>query len=266
MKHDAFSRNTALPRRAVPRSGFSLVEVALALIVASFGLLSVFGIFPVSLRQSQMSRSDMVEGAFASALLQTLGGNIRMIDDISVWNDPKKFWKAAAEGTGLSATITDGKNGSKYVHDLHLSALDGEWTGHPFSPMTTYVAHHYGNESSDAENIWFVAAEREKPEDNPIPAIDSGKLVQPAQYLVRLACIRRPARKATGKRSSSWALPTGKVYADPVGKWEGVSSRDREAVLPNIYVLSVVSSDRYFPDVFIHEPVFSQEFTFIHRP
>ena len=27
MKHDAFSRNTALPRRAVPRSGFSLVEV-----------------------------------------------------------------------------------------------------------------------------------------------------------------------------------------------------------------------------------------------
>ena len=44
------------------------------------------------------------------------------------------------------------------------------------------------------------------------------------------------------------------------------SVAQRKAVLPNIYQISVVSTDRGFPDVFIREPVFSQEFTFVHRP
>ena len=245
------------------RGGFSLVEVALALVVAAGGLITVFGIFPISLRQSQMSRSDMAESAFASSLLQILGGNIRMIDDLAVWNDPIAFWKAAAAGTGLPQTITDAANGSKHVHKLHEDALDGQWTGHPFSPMTTYVASGYGNGANDEENIWFIAAEREA--TPAVPGIE--EMVQPAQYLIRLACVRRSARRATGLRNrNNRALPTQAVRAEAVGKWEDASETEREAILPNVYVLSVVSSDRAFPDVFIREPVFSQEFTFIHRP
>ena len=36
--------------------------------------------------------------------------------------------------------------------------------------------------------------------------------------------------------------------------------------LPNVYIVSVVSSNRGYPDVYIREPLYSQEFTFIHRP
>ena len=253
---------------AARAGGFSLVEVTLALLVAAGGLLTIFGVFPVSLRQSQMSRSDMSETAFADAVLQTLGGNIREIDDISVWQDPIKFWAAAAEGTGLPATISDNDNGSAKVHGLHESALDGTFTGRAgadgkaglkLSPMATYVASTYANQSGDKENVWYVACEREKTPDP--PGIET--LVQPAQYLIRLACVRRKANAATGVRNNKWALPTSQIQAEKIGKWKNV---DRGAVLPNIYVISVVSTDRGFPDVFIREPVFSQEFTFVHRP
>ena len=39
-----------------------------------------------------------------------------------------------------------------------------------------------------------------------------------------------------------------------------------DVYLPNIYVVSVVSSSRGYPDVYIREPLYSQEYTFIHRP
>ena len=238
--------------------------------VAAGGLVTVFGIFPVSLRQSQYSRSDMTESAFASSLLQALAGNIRMIDDISVWNEPKEFWKAAVAGTGLPTAISDADNGASAVYALHQKALKGDWTdrangkpGKALSPMATYVAHDYS--PSDDENIWYIAAERENKEQNPKPSIE--KLIQPAQYLIRFACVRRTARQATGVRNQrTRALPTSEVVAEPVGKWAKAGRDARVAVLPNVYVISVVSTDRYFPDVFIREPVFSQEFTFIHRP
>ena len=35
---------------------------------------------------------------------------------------------------------------------------------------------------------------------------------------------------------------------------------------PNVYVVSIVSSNRGYPDVYIREPLYSQEYTFIHRP
>lgn len=257
---------------AARAAGFSLVEVTLALLVAAGGLLTIFGVFPVSLRQSQMSRSDMTETAFADAVLQTMGGNIRAIDDISVWQDPVQFWAAAAEGTGLPGTISDKDNGSAAVRALHESALDGNFTdcagtdgkaGRKLSPMATFVASTYGNQGGDKENVWYIACERENTPDPP----GISELVQPAQYLIRLACIRRKALCATGVRRNNGTLPTDQIEAEMIGKWKNVSdANNRLAVLPNIYQISVVSTDRGFPDVFIREPVFSQEFTFVHRP
>ncbi len=243
------------PRRR--RAGFSLVEVALALVIAAGGLLSVFGVFPVSLRQSQMSRSDMSETGFASALLQTFGGRIRDIDDIAVWNDPKQFWKAAAKGSGLPETLSDSANGSKHVYELHQDALDGVATARPFSPLTTFVASGYENQSK--ENIWYFGREDF---EGSVP--DNEKLVLPAQYLVRLACIRRTANRASGNRLGTIEIYNGAPFS--VSAPLLVKELPDNAVLPNIYVISVVSTDRGFPDTFIREPVFSQEFTFVHRP
>jgi hypothetical protein len=235
------------------RAGFSLIEVALALIVAAGGMLAIFGVFPISLRQSQNSRSDMGEMTFASTVLQTLAGNIRAIDRIDVWNDPGKFWDAAVGTTGLpkfSAATTSAR-----MKELHDSAKNGNFTT-PFSPLTTYVAQTWEAQSQDEvtslpagkrENIWYFGAE--EPTTPTLPGAD--KIAVPAQYLIRLACVRRRARRNGADMTSS---------AD--------DSRHANASVfaPNVYIVSVVSTDRGFPDVYIREPLYSQEFVFVHRP
>lgn len=264
-------RSSFRPRGGSRREGFSLIEVALALMVVAVGLLAVFGIFPVSLRSSQMARSDLVESAFASSLLQTLGGNIRAIDDIAVWNDPLRFWKAAAKGTGLDEDITDARNGSKHVLDLFVKATTGSrddrWTGRAskggggYSPKLTFVAENAA--SNGTESVWYIAEEND---GRTVPEDDDRKLVKPAQFAIRLVCVRRDAKKAADVRDYDYGMDTSDVVQEPEGIWKNVAANTRSAVLPNLYIVSVVSTDRGFPDVFIREPLFSQEFYFVHRP
>lgn len=233
------------------RSGFSLIEVALALVVAAGGMLAIFGVFPISLRQSANSRSDMGELTFASTVLQTLAGNIRTIDRIDVWNDPSKFWNAAVGSTGLPKFSSGTSSAAMY--DLHQRAKNGGETS-PFSPATTYVAQFWEQQTQDEvtslpakdrENIWYFGAEEEKAPETP----SDDKIAVPAQYLIRLAAVRR-------------RVGNGNVLAPDTD-----SRHPGERVwAPNVYVISVISTDRGFPDVYIREPLYSQEFTFVHRP
>lgn len=235
------------------RAGFSLVEVALALIVAAGGMLAIFGVFPISLRQSQNSRSDMGEMTFASTVLQMLAGNIRAIDRIDIWNDPGKFWDAAVGTTGLPK-FSEGKT-SAWMKGQHDNALGGNLTS-PFSPATTYVAQLWRNQSQDEvtslpsgkqENIWYFGAE-----DMETPTIpEPDKIVLPAQYLIRLAVVRRRARHNG---------------ADMVAPATDTRHHGESVFAPNVYIVSIVSTDRGYPDVYIREPLYSQEFTFVHRP
>ncbi len=237
--------------RARRRSGFSLIEVALALVVAAGGMLAIFGVFPISLRQSANSRSDMGELTFASTVLQTLAGNIRAIDRIDVWNDPSKFWDAAVGSTGLpkfASGVSSADMKAKYD-----SALNGASTS-PFSPATTYVAQTWAAQTQDEvtslpankrENIWYFGEENTETPD--VPAAD--KIAVPAQYLIRLAAVRRRVGNGNVLAPDTDSRPPGeRVWA------------------PNVYIVSVVSTDRGFPDVYIREPLYSQEFTFVHRP
>lgn len=242
-----------IPTPVRRRAGFSLIEVALALVVAAGGMLAIFGVFPISLRQSQNSRSDMGELTFASTVLQTLAGNIRAIDRIDVWNDPGKFWDAAVGTTGLPK-FSAGKT-SAWMKGQHDSALQGNPTS-PFSPATTYVAQLWKAQTQDEvtslpsgsrENIWYFGAEEMDTPD--LPAED--KIALPAQYLIRLAAVRRHARSNGADMTASSddsRHPGAAVFA------------------PNVYVVSIVSTDRGYPDVYIREPLYSQEFTFVHRP
>lgn len=241
-------------------SGFSLVEVVLALLVAATGLLAVFGTIPGSLRQSQLARSDLIESGFGSTVLQVFGGNIRMIDDIRVWNDPKKFWAAAARGTGLEGEklYTAKEVRAFYKKAVPEGSGTGDITARPFSPMTTFVAESYPDNQSDAEmDIWFVSREGTAGEDK-------GGVFVPAQYLIRLARIRRMARRVSNVRRTEPDDYTEDGTFPISGN--NVGTPDGDAWLPNVYVISVVSTDRGWPDVFIREPVYSQEFTFVHRP
>ena len=266
-------------RRALPgpSGGFSLVEVVLALLVAATGLLSIFGTIPGSLRQNQLSRSDLVESGFGSTVLQALGGNIRMIDDLEIWNDPREFWKAAAKGTGLPDTLEDDGSNVKSAANVRKRYKEAvpeesgtkETVLPPFSTMTTFVAENYPDDASDAD-IWFVCAELDKRELLERSEPPDEKIFVPAQYLIRLARIRRQARRITGVRAQSLTedldLPFDSLETVRTPDTDSRAGAGASAWMPNVYVISVVSTDRAWPDVFIREPVYSQEFSFVHRP
>ena len=228
------------------RSGFSLIEVALALIVAAGGLLAIFGVFPISLRQSSNSRGDMGEMTFASTVLETIAS-------ISVWNDPEQFWNVAVGSTGLP-TFDNGVP-SMAMHQEYTKAKSGQDTS-PFSPATTFVAATWSAqtqpETTDAgnENIWYFGEESATTPSSS----NTEKIARPPQYLIRLAAIRRTARPKGGGAAAMQAA----AIDDP--------NNLADVYLPNIYVVSVVSTGRGFPDVYIREPLYSQEFSFIHRP
>ena len=216
-----------------PRAGFSLIEVALALIVAAGGLLAIFGVFPISLRQS---------------------ANSRTIDRIAVWNDPEQFWDAAVGNTGLPTWGS--RVSSTEMHQEYQKAKSGQETS-PFSPATTFVAATWSaqtqpetEDAPDQENIWYFGEE----EESTPSSSNTSKIAKPAQYLIRLAVVRRTARPKGGGAAAMQAA----AIDDP--------TNPADVYLPNIYVVSVVSSSRGYPDVYIREPLYSQEYTFIHRP
>ena len=246
-------------------AGFSLIEVSLALVVAAGGLLAIFGLFPVSLRQSKMSERDMAENAFATTLLETMAGNVRMIDDMKVWNDPDQFLRAALGDTGLLGTST--KYTAEKLHqdygkiDKLAEGATISADSLSLSPDTVSVASGYDPKGNPDGEECIIYVGREDFEGK-TPSAE--KIAVPPQFLLRLAVIRREARSRDGDGwIPLWQNEDGSFKASktsPTGRsWKKVW-------LPNAYIVSVVSTDGGFPETYIREPLYSQEFTFLHRP
>lgn len=69
------------------RSGFTLVEVSLAILVVGLGLLSLFSLFPSGLRSGEEATSDTRAGLFASVVLEGMRANAVGIKSWTDWND-----------------------------------------------------------------------------------------------------------------------------------------------------------------------------------
>ena len=213
------------------RGGFSLIEVALAILVAAGGLVSAFSLFPVSLRQSAEARSDLVEASFAATVLETIAGNVRQIDDIAEWNDPDEWWKAAVGSffePSLSAYATP--------KDFQDGFDAGSHNVKGFSLPTMQVAEFYDASNNSVRELRYYGRERTSAPGKAA----SGKIQEPAQWLLRLCIVSRPAVS------------------------EG-STLER-TVVPNRYVVSIVSTPTPLPEQYTHHSSFSQEYFFVHRP
>ena len=66
------------------RSGFSLIEVCLAMIIVGSGILLLFGLFPAGLREAEYSVGDTHIGFFVDYVLSGLHANA---DNITEWDD-----------------------------------------------------------------------------------------------------------------------------------------------------------------------------------
>lgn len=150
------------------RSGFSLIEVNMAILIAAGGLLSLFALFPVSLRQSVMSSADLHQVTFSSSFFEAISSNIRLIDDVEKWNNPTEFWKAAVEGTGIEKTLLTPSKMKETASDATGELIEGGL-------------------NAPAEELRFVLRETDDVDEN----FSGGKIKLPPQMVVRVRPIKQ---------------------------------------------------------------------------
>ena len=109
-------------RRTVERAGFTLVEVALALMVISIGLMAIFGLFSTSLGFDRESKDDTYAAFFGEDILNSLRAVIPEMN----WADITQQGKIRIEPSGrdnwlepnaLRVEITDAWKLNKYIND-----------------------------------------------------------------------------------------------------------------------------------------------------
>ena len=87
------------------QSGFSLVEVCLALLVVGLGLLAIFGLFPGGLRSSEGAAGDTTASLFAENVLCGIEANASVITSWDEWRDAGTF-RSKVLPAGFYPTVT----------------------------------------------------------------------------------------------------------------------------------------------------------------
>lgn len=67
------------------RSGFTLIEVSLAVLVLGLGLMAAFGLFPAGVRQNEESTADTRAALFADYVLNGMHANAAAVTNWDVW-------------------------------------------------------------------------------------------------------------------------------------------------------------------------------------
>ncbi len=150
-------------RRKQRNSGFSLIEVNLAILIAAGGLISLFSLFPVGLRQSVMSQADLHQAAFASSFFEAIAANVKLIDDLDTWNNINTFWRAAVEDTGVDHRL---------LNPAELKARGSDAIGELIAD----------NLNDPARELRFVLRETDREDD----AFSGSRLKLPPQLVIRV--------------------------------------------------------------------------------
>ncbi|MBR1836868.1 MAG: hypothetical protein IJ783_06230 [Kiritimatiellae bacterium] len=243
------------------RAAFSLIEVCLALVVVGGGLVAVFSLFPIGLRQGAQSRGDLSQASFASALLETISARARQIDDLATWEDAEKWWSAVVKDTNLAGNSYRLQKGKSFSSNssYSLRAREAAGAGSNGSDDVNY------NGASGNNVFWYVCREEDKPDFSSA----ARNFVLPPQFLVRVVKIERKARAFKNidwnedEDNGESYIKSGKINVDLD---EPLKDGNTDIWLPSRYVVSVVSSDKGYPAPYVNGPVFSQEYAFVHRP
>jgi len=163
------------------RSGFSLIEVNMAILIAAGGLISLFALFPVSLRQSVMSTADLHQVTFASSFFEAVSGNVKLIDDVKTWNNINDFWTSAVDGLGISEK------------PIAFAAMKAK-----ASDATAELIDDEDIKSGDrANDLRFVVRETDKND-----SFSKGELKLPPQMVIRV----RPIIQDNGRLPNRYAV------------------------------------------------------------
>ncbi len=161
------------------KAGFSLIEVNMAILIAAGGMLSLFALFPVGLRQSVMSEADLHQAAFASSFFEAIAANVKNIDDVKVWNTIDDFWDVAVGATGIPVDLLE-----PGVVKTKVAEATGELIATPLNP--------------EAQKLRYVYRETDK-EDT---SFSGSKLKLPPQMLIRI----RTIQNSGGRSPNGYAI------------------------------------------------------------
>ena len=151
------------------RTGFSLIEVNMAILIAAGGLMSLFSLLPGGLRHSVMSQEDLYQSTFASSLLDTISANVKKIDDVGDWNNAKTFWEYAV-----------GKQGDQCVPIKGIpAALKNAAAAKSDGAISDATKQLLTDENG---SVWFACQEEDEVDDDP-PSVT---VLLPTQYFIRL--------------------------------------------------------------------------------
>ena len=142
-----------------PSSGFSLIEVTLAVFMIGLGVLTLFALFPAGLRQSESAMQDTHLGLFADKAFSGIRAEASAIVDWDDWNDINRFIAAAVNSVelmGQSLQTGAGRIDNIIQDDVHISYhLDvGPVAGKPDLRYANLKAH-IGDTYNAAEAQWF---------------------------------------------------------------------------------------------------------------
>jgi prepilin-type N-terminal cleavage/methylation domain-containing protein len=98
-------------------SGFSLVEVSLAILVVGLGLLAVFGLFPFGLRANEESIGDTRAAMFADHVFAGMRANAAKM----TWTE----WTGGSFGDGLTQGLSLDYSGA--IKQMQFPPASGEW-------------------------------------------------------------------------------------------------------------------------------------------
>lgn len=119
-KSDGVIMKTATTHSA--RSGFTLVEVSLAVLVVGLGLLAVYSLFPSGLRSGEDALADTRAALFASVVMEGMRANASGIKVWNEWNDDATLARLCTSLDGVGSLIADGPNNQHTISDFPLGS------------------------------------------------------------------------------------------------------------------------------------------------
>lgn len=109
------------------RSGFSLVEVCLAILVVALGILAVFALFPFGLKASESAEGDTRTALFAESVLAMAHASASTITAWNVWASDAAFKAAVTNTPGFEPRVTFNGSGVNAEIAINFPARSEAW-------------------------------------------------------------------------------------------------------------------------------------------
>jgi len=122
LNRDSSQKNTLVPM-SMRLAGFSLVEVALAILVVAVGMLAVLALFPASLGQANIMENEMRACAFAEEVFADYSQKVLMENEWGTLEDA--VFEPVLNTWADESDLTVERTGTDVFTNIYQRSIDG---------------------------------------------------------------------------------------------------------------------------------------------